>query len=265
MRSKHMQSTTRELAIHYAKLSSYAYMDEKTAKPLAKELGYLKNKLISNGSAQCMIFTNKEDIVVAFRGTEPTQFKDVLADMKAWKHRSKTAGWVHDGFYDEVKKVYDDTLAYINASPTKKLYICGHSLGGGMSMVVAARLQDRVEAVYTYGCPRTGDRVWRSNCSFTHYRFVNSNDVVPKVPLKIMGYKHYGNLQYINYYGDFRNATVWQRTKDQLRARYRALCKFQFFDGLRDHVISSYLAKLEHPNFGWDSAIKNDKASDDTD
>ena len=62
-----------------------------------------------------------------------------------------------------------------------------------------------------------------------------------------MGYKHYGNLQYINYYGDFRNATVWQRTKDQLRARYRALCKFQFFDGLRDHVISSYLAKLENP------------------
>ena len=210
-----MQSTTRELAIHYAKLSSYAYMDEKTAKPLAKELGYLKNKLISNGSAQCMIFSNKEDIVVAFRGTEPTQFKDVLADLKAWKHRSKTNGWVHVGFYDEVKKVYDDMLAYINARPTKKLYICGHSLGGGMSMVTAARLQDRVEAVYTYGCPRTGDRVWRSNCSFTHYRFVNSNDVVPKVPLKIMGYKHYGNLQYINYYGDFRNATVWQRTKDQ--------------------------------------------------
>ncbi len=265
MRSKHMQSTTRELAIHYAKLSSYAYMDEKTAKPLAKELGYLKNKLISNGSAQCMIFTNKEDIVVAFRGTEPTQFKDVLADLKAWKHRSKTNGWVHVGFYDEVKKVYDDMLAYINARPTKKLYICGHSLGGGMSMVTAARLQDRVEAVYTYGCPRTGDRVWRSNCSFTHYRFVNSNDVVPKVPLKIMGYKHYGNLQYINYYGDFRNATVWQRTKDQLRARYRALCKFQFFDGLRDHVISSYLGKLEHPNFGWDSAISNDKASDDKD
>ena len=260
-----MQSTTRELAIHYAKLSSYAYMDEKTAKPLAKELGYLKNKLISNGSAQCMIFTNKEDIVVAFRGTEPTQFKDVLADLKAWKHRSKTNGWVHVGFYDEVKKVYDDMLAYINARPTKKLYICGHSLGGGMSMVTAARLQDRVEAVYTYGCPRTGDRVWRSNCSFTHYRFVNSNDVVPKVPLKIMGYKHYGNLQYINYYGDFRNATVWQRTKDQLRARYRALCKFQFFDGLRDHVISSYLGKLEHPNFGWDSAISNDKASDDKD
>ena len=260
-----MQSTTRELAIHYAKLSSYAYMDEKTAKPLAKELGYLKNKLISNGSAQCMIFTNKEDIVVAFRGTEPTQFKDVLADLKAWKHRSKTNGWVHVGFYDEVKKVYDDMLAYINARPTKKLYICGHSLGGGMSMVTAARLQDRVEAVYTYGCPRTGDRVWRSNCSFTHYRFVNSNDVVPKVPLKIMGYKHYGNLQYINYYGDFRNATVWQRTKDQFRARFSNWCKFKFFDGLTDHVIHSYLGKLEHPKFGWDSAISNDKSSDDKD
>ena len=260
-----MQSTTRELAIHYAKLSSYAYMDADSASSLCKQLGYTNNKLISNGSAQCMIFTNEQDIVVAFRGTEPTQLKDVLADVKAWKHRSKHAGWVHDGFYDEVKKVWDEVVACIDAEPTKKLYICGHSLGGGMSMIAAARLQDRVEAVYTYGCPRTGDKVWRSNCSFVHYRFVNCNDVVPKVPLKIMGFKHYGSLQYLNHYGEFRNARVWQRTKDQFRARFSNWCKFKFFDGLTDHVIHSYLGKLEHPNFGWDSAISNDKASDDKD
>ena len=72
-----MQSTTRELAIHYAKLSSYAYMDAVSALALCKQLGYTNNKLISNGSAQCMIFTNEQDIVVAFRGTEPTQLKDV--------------------------------------------------------------------------------------------------------------------------------------------------------------------------------------------
>ena len=138
-----------------------------SASSLCRQLGYSKAKLISNGSAQCMIFTNEQDIVVAFRGTEPTQLKDVLADVKAWKHRSKHAGWVHDGFYDEVKKVWDEVVACINAEPTKKLYICGHSLGGGMSMIVQRRIQDRVEAVYTYGCPRTGDKVWRSNCSLS--------------------------------------------------------------------------------------------------
>lgn len=240
-----MESTTRELAIHYAKLSSYSYLTWGEAASLAIKLGYNNVELIDNQNAQCMIFENDTDIVVAFRGTEPDQLKDVIADLKSWKHRSKGKGQVHDGFYDEVKKVWNDVVAYIDANPDKKLYICGHSLGGGMSMVAAARLQSRVEAVYTYGCPRTGDKVWRRNCYFTHYRFVNCNDIVPKVPLKIMGYKHYGTLQYLNYYGDFRNASFWQRTKDQFRATFSDWRKLRFFNNVKDHVISSYLDKLQ--------------------
>ena len=112
-----MESTTRELAIHYAKLSSYSYLTWGEAVPLSKKMGYNNVELIDNQNAQCMIFENDTDIVVAFRGTEPDQLKDVIADLKSWKHRSKGKGRVHDGFYDEVKKVWDDVVAYIDANP----------------------------------------------------------------------------------------------------------------------------------------------------
>ena len=34
-----------------------------------------------------------------------------------------------------------------------------------------------------------------------HWRFVNNNDIVTKVPFWFMGYRHHGTEWYINYYG----------------------------------------------------------------
>jgi triacylglycerol lipase len=245
-----MNRSNRVLAIHYARCSAIAYRDKATKEEL-KELGYSKAKLISFESAQCMIFENTKEITLAFRGTEPTQVKDVIADLKAWKHKSQiTVGKVHDGFYDELKKIWDEITTYINKGKAKDktLHITGHSLGGGMATIAASRLKNRVKNVYTYGSPRVGNKRWVNvNSDFNYQRFVNNNDIVPKVPLWIMGYRHCGKLQYINYYGDFRSATFWQRTKDGLRGRWAAAKQWSLLDGLSDHSINHYINKLENP------------------
>jgi hypothetical protein len=102
--------------------------------------------------------------------------------------------------------------------------------------------------LYTYGSPRVGgwsfNKVWNDN-KIEAYRFRNNNDVVPGVPFAIMGYKHVGELCYINHYGNIRKMTYWQRLKDKLRGRWRALQKGQPFDGVFDHSITLYSKKIE--------------------
>ena len=61
-----------------------------------------------------------------------------------------------------------------------------------------------------------------------------------------MMYKHCGDLCYINYHGNIRKMTTWQRIKDQFRGIMRAWQKGEPFDGARDHSISAYEKKLEN-------------------
>ena len=53
-------------------------------------------------------------MAVCFRGTEPSEISDILADLKAWQSRSETDGWVHSGFKTELDKVWEDVLQYVN-------------------------------------------------------------------------------------------------------------------------------------------------------
>ena len=73
-----------------------------------------------------------------------------------------------------------------------------------------------------------------------HYRFVNNNDIVTSVPLALMGFRHSGDLVYVNHYGNIRKMTYWQRFEDKLRGRLAAWKKEEAFDGVRDHDISAY-------------------------
>ena len=75
MSIKDLNQTLR--AILFAKLSQYAYKDAKTAKKETKDLGFTKTTLISHLNAQCMVYENTKEIVLAFRGTEPKQFRDI--------------------------------------------------------------------------------------------------------------------------------------------------------------------------------------------
>jgi len=241
-------SIQENLGGHFAELSRIAYMTEKESRPIAKKMGYTKTKLIDVDGAECLFLENDDTLVLAFRGTEPKEFSDIKADLKAWKRKSRTWGMVHAGFYAYLNKIWESVIRHIEYGDRekKKLYICGHSLGGAMAALAASRLQDRVTACYTYGQPRVGGRVWAKKCTYVHYRYVNNNDIVPRVPFAILGFRHRGALRYINHYGNIRKMTTWQIIKDGWRGRLAAWKKREFFDGARDHSINKYCEKLNH-------------------
>ena len=230
-----------------ANFAEIAYLDEKPAKKEFKKLGYIRHKFIENEGAQCHIISNKDEVIICFRGTEPGEFSDIKADLNALPDRANNGyGWVHNGFQEEVNKIWDNIIVQLEAHKDKDLFITGHSLGGAMATIATSRLGDRVKALFTFGSPRAGTRSFvKSFSHIPHYRFVNNNDVVPKVPFAIMGYRHHVSPTYINYYGNIRSATYWQRVKDQWRGRWRAFKKGQPFDGAYDHGMNHYCKYTE--------------------
>lgn len=226
-----------------ARMAEYAYLDGPEAKPFFKGLGFTKHDFIDIDGAQCHIVWNTKAFVLAFRGTEPSEFSDITADLNAFPDRANNGhGWVHNGFQTEVDKVWKDILPLLDNANGKQFFITGHSLGGAMATIATSRLADRVDALYTYGSPRAGTKSFvKSFAHVPHYRHVNNNDIVPKVPFAFMGYRHHSRPRYINYYGHIRPSTYWQRVKDQWRGRVRAWQKGVPFDGAIDHSMKYYV------------------------
>ena len=188
------------------------------------------------------------EIFIAFRGTEPNQAKDILADAKAWRKPAREKGLVHFGFAQALDKVYDNIVHWIDEQKLDDATITctGHSLGAALATIMASRLD--ANELYTFGSPRVGDRHFVKEMNtdkVKHYRFVNNNDIVTRVPPPLL-YRHHGELVYINHYGNVRKMTAWQRIKDQWRGRLAAWKKREFFDGARDHSMDLYHRKIYH-------------------
>ena len=234
----------------FAKLSQIAYFDPSEASKAARALGFTTTEFYDRDGAQAYRFQNKHDLVIACRGTQPTEFGDIKADLKAFPVLAETVSRVHKGFKTEVDDLWpmiiEDIARTVNAK--KNLWFCGHSLGAAMATVMASRckLDDTLtspEAVYTYGSPRVGWSGYCKSLSVTHHRWKNNNDIVTTVPLKIMGYKHHGIEHYINAYGQVRNPTGWQRVKDKLRGLWMGL-KQGKIDSFSDHSIDEYIKHI---------------------
>ena len=227
-----------ETANKYAKMADIAYKDEEEAKKEYKNLGWTSHVFIENEGAQCHIVWNKDDMGICFRGTEPTELSDVLADLNALPKKSMTDGWVHAGFRGELDKLWIHIEPMASEYDDKNLYICAHSLGAAMATICTSRIEEfrPVEELYTFGSPRAGTRSFVRGIKTRHWRFVNNNDVVTTVPLALMGYKHHGRLCYINHYGNIRKMTLWQRIKDKFRGLRSGL-----LDGVKDHGMGNYV------------------------
>jgi triacylglycerol lipase len=228
-----------------AKMAGIAYLDGKEAKAKYKKLGFTGHMFFDNDGAQCHAVWNKDMYVLCFRGTEPDEFSDIKADLNALPDRAHNGnGLVHNGFQEELNKIWGQVHNHYNKTGIgKSFFICGHSLGGAMATLAASRFT-KVDCLYTYGSPRAGTRKFVKSITCKHYRHVNNNDIVPKVPFAFLGYRHHGELRYINFYGNIRKMTYWQRVKDGWRGRMAAWKNKQPFDGARDHSMDNYIKYL---------------------
>jgi triacylglycerol lipase len=240
-----------ERSLLFANLASIAYNEPEVAKKQARKLGFTTFEFYNRDGAQAYRFQNKSDLVIACRGTQPTELQDLGADMRAFPVVAETVSRVHKGFKKEVDDLWPMISEDIDrtANLKKDLWFCGHSLGAAMATIMASRcmftesLGNPVE-LYTFGSPRVGWKGYCNSLGVVHHRWKNNNDIVTSVPPRFMGFKHHGTEHYINAYGNLRTPTGWQRIKDKVRGLWEGVCE-GYLDSFCDHGMAEYIRHIQ--------------------
>jgi triacylglycerol lipase len=188
--------------------SDLAYFPQSEGGPAFQSQLGLDAKLISVGNTQCYVGTNKEHIVVAFRGTESPTTIDGLKDWLLndavnlliqptgplaadFVAAAVGARW-HMGFITAIHAVWEPVFTMVNAEVEKEdrhVWVTGHSLGGALALLGGWLLNRKalsVHQIYTYGAPMVGnDAVAKAidrEFAGKVFRYVNTEDPIPKLP-----------------------------------------------------------------------------------
>ena len=230
-----------------AKLSTHAYKTEKAAIAACKKMGFPWAKLISNDGAEVLVAKDRNDLWFAFRGTEPSKLNDVMADLHIIKNTAMAGGRVHGGFQKEVNDLWMDILAELEHNDQlkvrKDVYMTGHSLGAAMATISATRYKPT--ELFTFGSPRVGGSRFVKNVKCTHYRFMNNNDIVCRIPPAWLGFRHHGEMIYFNRFGDKADKPTWG---DMFYGIWNSWKRFKFFDGVVDHGMPNYVKAIRLQN-----------------
>jgi triacylglycerol lipase len=235
----------RSLAL--AELAMISYNDEAEAQRAARAIGFSEAQLFENDGAEAYRFRNEHDVVLACRGTEPTQWNDIRADANAVMSVLETIGNVHSGFNREVDDLWP-MLEELLRGVRQPVWFCGHSLGAAMATICAYRctksaIASDPQELHTFGSPRVGCKRYIRHAEVRHYRWVHNNDIVTRVPPVWMGYRHCGNEIYLNRYGQIRKLTGIFRSRDRWRGLLGGLLKWKL-DLLSDHSIHLYAGHI---------------------
>ena len=130
----------------------------------------------------------KEKVVafLVFRGTEPTDFRDIKTDIKAKLVDVEIDGMpvqMHGGYIEAFNGVRQELETVLSNLPHDQLIMTGHSLGGALA-IVATRLlaSDVAGACYTFGAPPVGAVEVSNNLKTPVYEIINEIDIVPRLP-----------------------------------------------------------------------------------
>jgi triacylglycerol lipase len=194
-------------------LSQLAYetASESKVKDILKAWQFTMHEFIANDpttgfppkSACVVVAAGRGATFVAFAGSDPLKFEDWITDFDA----VKSATDVHEGFQQTIGNVWPDIEAAIKTAiagrpaSEQNLFFTGHSLGGALAIVAAARASATPEfknlprTVYTFGSPRTGGAEFFGEYPLNDstFRLVHGTDVVATVPAAQPGdYRHVG-------------------------------------------------------------------------
>ena len=228
----------------FAELAMISYNDEDEARRACQIIGLADVTFYNRDGSQAYRFRNDYDCVIACRGTEPNEWNDIRADANAASVLAETAGRVHRGFKTEVDDLWPmlETALISNQQP---LWFCGHSLGGAMATICAGRcflshIESNPEQLFSYGSPRVGDKRYINFVKLDHYRYVNNNDIVTRVPPVFMGYRHSGSEVYLNRDGKIGQLSHISKRRDRWKGFLRGLRRWKI-DHFADHSIHKYI------------------------
>jgi triacylglycerol lipase len=231
----------------FAELSMVAYNDEAEADQAAKAIGFQSTTFLNWDGSQAYCVRSEHDCVMVCRGTETSEWNDIKADVNVGTVVVGTIGRVHRGFNREVDDIWPAWEKELERNELP-LYFCGHSLGGAMATICAARckaspIKSNPKELYTFGSPRVGCKRYISSFELNYFRFVNNNDIVTRIPPAWMGYHHSGQEVYFNRCGEIRDYSYLFKRRDRWRGFIRGLLNWKI-DHLADHSIQAYCDHL---------------------
>ena len=222
---------------------------------------------------QAYIAGNDDLLILAFRGT--TVLLDWISDADV-DLIGGPAGRVHEGFSMALGFVWMDIWDYIKERRNgRAVWVTGHSLGAALATLAVAKLRlERDEAVnglYTFGAPRAGDpefaRVFDLDFGQQTFRYVNDQDIVARVPLRLMQYSHVGTFHWFDQDGvHVQDVSWWDIIANRIREpidqliphllpvtdglvrRFRTRLPKRFrgrIEAIEDHSMDQYVANLE--------------------
>ncbi|MEY3288778.1 MAG: hypothetical protein RLZZ419_1020 [Pseudomonadota bacterium] len=237
--------------------SKLAYAPEDQIRNTLTEQGFTTEFI--NGTTtdtQLFIAHNDNTVIIAFRGTE--NIKDWLTDAGI-EFRITLHGRVHKGFDQALDSVWNqitETLKNVQQN-AQSLWITGHSLGGALAVLAAARLSldidqevyKPINGLYTFGQPRVGDRAFvkalDDEIKPRYFRFVNDNDIVPRVPERLNQYQEGGSIRFFDANGSLhKDISFWfaylERIKGSFQQKLDLIPSF-----IEHHFIDKYIANIE--------------------
>lgn len=227
-----------------------------TVEPLVFPLTIPKKFHFEEGEPgpQAFVAAGPAQIVIAFRGTE-VNVADMLTD--AWAQpvelSARVPGRVHGGFATTCGALWPDLMLKVSAArkkfPAARLWLTGHSLGGGLANMAAAKLlfdeKLEVQGLLTFGTPVTGDETFHKALDKAlggrHWRCVHQLDLVtldlsavPMPDIPFLGslpgvdglkkattfFRHGGSPIYINSDGTMAEEVTGALTREALTLGY---------------------------------------------
>lgn len=213
----------------------------------------------------CAFFAASDEYnLLAFRGTQKpidwmTDAECVPIAFEAVFVGSPVLGNIHTGFgrclVEGLRRL---EIPLKSANHNKPLLITGHSLGGALAALSAICLTvsnapiPPLAAIYTFGQPRIGLQPfcdeYRHKLAKKLVRFVNNQDIVPRVPPRFLGYVDAGTMVHFDSFGKpSLEAAEWS---NRLNTPYSSVMQIvEMINNARvdigEHSMASYLPLIE--------------------
>ncbi len=187
-----------DILAKYLDLAEWSYLQsqlgvEKLLRPLGYKLLRFDNATEPGRVGHFIaVHHDRKEVVVSIKGT--STLSDVLTDIigKAIPHTMEGEKDIrcHEGMYTAALLLLEDTMHLIEnffLPQGYKLFICGHSLGAGVScllgMFIKQHLPDFKLQVYAFATPSCCSYDASLDCQDYVTSVVNNNDCVPRLSL----------------------------------------------------------------------------------
>lgn len=274
-------------SIYSSQVSEIAYWKSSKIKKLEQSLKELypddnyNLKLISHkdrkSHTQVLLYGNKQFLMIAFRGTEPSRIKDWITDAKFWNYKNHPtsnhhlanmpAG--HGGFRRSLisliakKKLFKEIDKFILMSNSNierskfPIYLTGHSLGAAISQLFIEPLNYKgynFSGAYHFAPPLAVscklNEYMKTNYGNKVYDIVNYKDYVPRAGRN--GVAHFGK-----FYRICKNGLIYSEKESYIKFRF-----FEYFSEIKLHSLKSHIKALKNSKNSFDSISKRSTGND---